>query len=333
MERLLAEHDVPGCSVAVLEGGSVHTDVAGIARDGVAMDPRTRLQACSMTKPVATLAALRLVDQGRLSLDAPVTKERLTLRQLASHTSGLEAHPGFPGYRRGERLPTLAQVLDGSPPANAPGLRIDRPPGAGFAYSGIGTTLLQQTVEEVTGIASADLLTSLVLEPLGMVDSSMVQELDDPLRAYGHGPGSEPVPGGWHVHPETCAAGLWTTPTDYVRLLAAVHQAYAGASGALLAAATARAALSPVVPVPTGPDMCGLTHVGLGFFLAVDDRDAPTWFGHTGSNRGFVCASVADVASGRAAVVMTNSDDGTPVVKALLREIAADRGWADLELP
>lgn len=346
-DAVLAGSRVPGCTVAVRDRGEVVLDRGvGTARAGSdrAMSATTRLQACSMSKPVAVLAALRLVERGVLDLDADVSdrlsrwtlpangdwRPRITLRQLASHTAGLTAHGGFPGYRRGAVLPTLPEVLDGRHPANAPGARVDLLPGTRFRYSGAGTTVLQLLLEEATGASTADLLGELVLEPLGMRDSTFVQDLDDPDRADGHRSGARPVPGGWHLQPEQAAAGLWTTAADYLRLLDGVQRAHAGEPGALLAPDTAREVLRPVAPLP-GPDLTGMTHIGLGFFVAAVDG-LPTWFGHTGSNTGFVCASVASVADRRAAVVLTNSDDGTPVVGALLRAIATDRGWADLAL-
>ena len=59
----------------------------------------------------------------------------------------------------------------------------------------------------------------------------------------------------------------------------------------------AREMLTPLARLPSGRDMTGMSHIGLGFFIAVRDGE-PTWFGHTGSNVGFVCASMASVSGG-----------------------------------
>ena len=348
VEDVLARTGVPGCSVAVLEDGEVvFARGFGASRvtSGAPVTPTTRLQACSMSKPLAVVAALRLVEQGLLDLDADVSdhltrwhvppngewRPRITLRQLASHTAGLTAHAGFPGYRRGEVVPSLVDVLSGAAPANAPGARVDMLPGVQFRYSGAGTTLLQLLMEEVTGRNTTDLLTQLVLEPAGMRASTVVQDLDDDERAHGHLTGGTTVPGGWRVYPEQCAAGLWTTPGDYLRFLGAVQRASRGHPGELLTAATARELLEPVAELPSGPDMTGMTHIALGFFVTAHDG-APTWFGHTGSNTGFVCASVASVDGRHGAVVMTNSDNGTPATKVLLQSVARTRRWADSPL-
>ncbi|WP_307828043.1 serine hydrolase domain-containing protein [Nocardioides sp. SYSU D00038] len=345
-QDVLDRYGVPGCSVAVREAGEVVLDQGlGTSRaaTGERLTSTTRLQACSMSKPVAVVGAMRLIEQGLLDLDADVSdyltrwavppsgdwRPRLTLRQLASHTAGLTAHPGFPGYRRGERVPTLVESLGGQHPANAPGVRVDMVPGLRFRYSGAGTSLLQLVLEEVTATRADELLAELVLEPLGMHDSTFAQDLDDPERAHGHLAGSRPVPGGWRVQPEECAAGLWTTAADYLRFLDGVQRAYAGEAGAILAPATARELLTPVVALPSGPDLTRMTHVGLGFFVAVRD-DGPAWFGHTGSNVGFRCAAVAGLRGRHGAVVMTNGDDGTPVVTSVLRAVATVLGWDDV---
>ena len=348
VEAVLARAGVPGCSVAALEGGEIVFERGfGTSRvsSGDLVTPTTRMQACSMSKPVSVLAALRLVEQGLLDLDADVSdyltrwtlpangdwRPRITLRQLASHTAGLTAHAGFPGYRRGAAVPSLVEVLSGTHSANAPGARVEMVPGIQFRYSGAGTTLVQLLMEEVTGMSTNDILTELVLEPLDMRASNFVQDLDDDERAHGHLAGGEPVPGGWRVQPEQCAAGLWTTPADYLRFMNGIQRAHAGDIDGPITPSMARELLTPVARLPSGRDMTGMSHIGLGFFIAARDGSA-TWFGHTGSNVGFVCASMASASDQRGTVVMLNSDNGTPAAKLLLQSITRTRQWTDTDL-
>ena len=247
-EAVLGEYAVPGCSVAVLERGEIVLDRGfGTSRvtSGDPNSPTTRMQACSMSKPVAVVAALRLVEQGLLDLDADVSeyltrwtlpasgdwRPRLTLRQLAEPYRRTHVTRRVPRLSAGDVVPSLVEVLCGTHPANAPGARVDMVPGLQFRYSGAGTTLIQLLMEEVTGIARPSFFTELVLEPLDMRESSFIQDLDDPARAHGHLPGGKPVPGGWRVQPEQCAAGLWTTAADYLRFLTGIQRAYAGEAG------------------------------------------------------------------------------------------------------
>ena len=109
----------PGLAVAVVEG----FEVASVEHEG--LQPEALLQAGSISKAVAALVALRLVEQGVLSLDADVNdaltswrvqaEEPVTLRQLLSHTAGATVE-FFPGYARGAALPLTIEVLDGRVP-------------------------------------------------------------------------------------------------------------------------------------------------------------------------------------------------------------------------
>ena len=139
---------VPAASVAVSSDRDEVTVAWGVGEN-------TPFQAASISKPVAALVALRLVARDELSLDTDVndylTSWRLpgegppvTVRRLLCHGAALTVS-GVPGYRRGETLPGLTDILDGVPPANTPPVRRGGPPG----YSGGGYVVLQQLLEDV----------------------------------------------------------------------------------------------------------------------------------------------------------------------------------------
>ena len=235
----MAELKVPGVSIAVIYNGAIEWAKGyGAAEAGTQtpVTPRTLFQAASVSKPVAALAALRLVEQGRLVLDEDVnaklkswkvpenefTKaEKVTLRRLLSHTAGLTVH-GFGGYPADVPVPSLAQVLDGEKPANSAAIRVDIVPGTVWRYSGGGYTVMQQLLIDVTGRAFPDILAELVLKPVGMTDSTYEQPLPEARRggaAAGHTSDGKLLPGRCHTYPEMAAAGLWTTPTDLARFL------------------------------------------------------------------------------------------------------------------
>ncbi|GAA1562745.1 serine hydrolase domain-containing protein [Kribbella lupini] len=335
---------VPGASWAVMAGGGiVAAGAAGLADGGTEVSAETLFQACSISKPVTVFAMLRLVDRGLLELDEDVNRRltswqvprtgnwqpTVTLRQLASHSAGLTVH-GFPGYPYGEPLPTTVEILDGVGPTNTFGVRVDTVPGAQFRYSGGGTVVLQQLMEDVTGTPFRELMQELVLEPLGMADSDYAQPLPDELHgraATAHDEQGAPIPGRWHTYPELAAAGLWTTPSDLCTFALAVQAAYVGADGALLSPELGREMLTPQVPASNR--LGGLDHLGLGLFLGAGGAR----FGHSGGNNGFKCHLLADREFGLGAAVMTNGDNGMWVVQRAFAMLASAYGWSGYDEP
>lgn len=336
----MAHYGVPGVSIALIEGGTIAWARGyGVRSAGSdrAVTPGTRFQAASISKPVAALAALRLVERGAFALDDDVNtllrswripanedwQPRVTVRHLLSHTAGLTVH-GFPGYPRAAALPALAQILDGVPPANTPPIRVDTVPGAQFRYSGGGYCVLQQLLCDATGQPFPALMRDLVLAPLRMAHSDYTQPPTDATgqaAASGHLSGNTPIAGGWHCYPEQAAAGLWTTPTDLARFAIAVQQAIAGGPDALLAQPLAQAMITPALPDAA---MRG-QQIGLGLFLQGAQEHAR--FGHGGSNAGFRCELVADARGGQGAVVMTNGDDGDDLAHEILWAVAETYDW------
>ena len=333
IEADLEEYAVPGASWALIEGGEiVHTGGLGLmaADRGDPVTPATLFQACSISKPVAALAMLRLVDRGVLDLDEDVNDrltswrvpplERwqpvVTLRQLVSHSAGLTTS-GFPGYRSGDALPTTVEVLDGIGPANTFAVRVDTVPGLQFRYSGGGTMVMQQLLEDVTGTPLRELVRELVLEPLGMSDSDYAQPLPEELHdraAVAHDEVGRPIEGRWHTYPELAAAGLWTTPGDLARFAIGIQRTYAGADDALLSPALAQELLTPQIEADS------LNRLGLGPFL--NGAGTASRFGHQGGNVGFRCLLVAYRDTGQGAVVMTNGENGNWVVRRAFARIA-----------
>lgn len=329
----MAVHAVPGVSIAVINDGVVEWARGyGVVEAGARtpVTPRTLFQAASISKPVASLAALLLVAQGRLSLDEPVNArlvswkvpanqftaaQPVTLRRLLSHTAGLTVH-GFPGYEVGRPVPTLVQVLDGRGPANTDAIRVDVMPGTVNRYSGGGYTVVQQLLVDVTRKPFPALLSELVLRPIAMTDSTYEQPLAPGLRgeaASGHDGSGKPIRGRYHTYPEMAAAGLWTTPTDLARFAIELQHALAGTSR--------------VIPPATASAMTTRQLDDYGLGLSIGGSSASARFGHGGANAGFRCEMTAFAAAGKGAVVMTNGDNGGALAAEILRAIAREYSW------
>jgi CubicO group peptidase (beta-lactamase class C family) len=342
-----AKHHVSGASVAIVHGGKVAWAAGlGLKRAGgeERVDADTLFQAASISKPVAAVAALRLVERGEIELDRDVNDylvswkvptavvaggEKVTLRRLLSHMAGLGVH-GFPGYFSDQPIPELLDVLDGREPANTPPIRIEQKPGWQWRYSGGGYCVLQQMLLDGAELEFPQLMKELVLEPLEMTCSTYAQPLPQELRenvAIGHlYPPPRPLRGdGFVTHPELAAAGLWTTGRDLARFVVAVQEAHAGRRPEFLKQETARAFLEPQTERAI-PDSGG-ARAGLG--IMVFGSDEHPRFRHGGANAGFRCELVAYRDDGLAAVVMTNSDQGEDFIDVALDLIAREYEWPD----
>jgi CubicO group peptidase (beta-lactamase class C family) len=331
----MSELKVPGVSIAVIHQGKIEW-ARGFGVRSVGGSPvtaETMFQAGSISKPLAAMAALRLVQQGRLSLDTDVNTyltswklpsdpvaagKPITLRELLTHTAGTTVH-GFPGYASNEPVPALVQVLNGEKPANTPAIRSEGAPGVNWKYSGGGYTIMQQVLIDVTKEPFPKLLHDSVLAPIGMSHSTYEQPLPKTFQSFAATPyrgDGKPVDGGAHTYPEMAAAGLWTTPTDLSRYAIEVEQSLQGKANHVLSANMTRQMLTP-----------GIGHWGLG--LEIGGSDSNPYFSHGGANEGFRNIFVAYEKSGDGAVVMTGGDAGGLLGDEVMRSIATEYGWPD----
>jgi CubicO group peptidase (beta-lactamase class C family) len=336
----LAQHHVPGLSLAIIEGGKIVRAQGYGVVDKVSkapVTPSTLFQAGSISKSVSALGALSLVEKGAFALDEDVNaklttwkvpeneftkQKRVTLRAVLSHSAGLTVH-GFGGYAVDAPLPTLVQILDGEKPANSPAIRVDILPGSQWRYSGGGYTVMQQMMIDATGAAFPQIMQKTVLDPLGMTSSSYEQPLPSDkaqTAATGYSDDGKAVPGRWHVYPEMAAAGLWTTPSDLCRFVIGVQKARSGAKNSVISQAMTKQMLT----IQKNND-------GLGVFLDGKGRDLR--FSHNGRDEGFDAFMVGYAEKGRGAVIMMNANNDSPMASRILGEIAQEYKWRDYPIP
>jgi CubicO group peptidase (beta-lactamase class C family) len=326
---------VPGVSIAVIHNGSIEWARGfGVRQiDGKPVDVETLFQAGSISKPVAALAALHLVQIGKLSLDADVNTELttwklpfspaangkpVTLRELLTHTGGTTVH-GFPGYAASAPVPTLIQVLNGEPPANTPAIRVEGEPGSKWKYSGGGYTIMQQMLLDASHQSFPQLLHETVLAPIGMTHSTYQQPLPSSQRNDAATPYDEKgkmIAGGAHTYPEMAAAGLWTTPSDLAKYATEIERSFEGNANHVLSRDMTQQMLTP-----------GKGNYGLGVQIGGSSSDP--YFTHGGVNEGFESLFVAYRNHGDGAVVMTNAQGGLELANDLMRSIATEYGWPD----
>lgn len=332
--KRMQQEKVIGLSLAIVHDGKIvkaqgygFTDKSKTT----AVTPETLFQAGSVSKPVAALGALYLVEKKALSLDDDANKKlftwkvpdnsctknsKATLRGILSHSAGFGVH-GFSGYSVGSKLPGLAQILDGGEPANSEAIRVEYIPGSQSQYSGGGYTVMQQMMVEAAQQPFPDFMDATVLKPFGMVNSTYKQPLpveQESKTATGYYASGNEVYKRWHIYPEMAAAGLWTTASDLACFEIGIQQIMAGKSDSVISPSMAREMLTEQIG-----------NGGLGLYLKGEGEDLI--FFHGGVNDGFNAEILSFANKGQGVAVMINSQNNHGVCHEIIRAIGKVYGW------
>ena len=342
LQEVMDKYHVPGLSIAVIRDFEIHWAKGyGIAdvSTGAAVENGTLFQAASISKPVAAMAVLKAVQEGKFSLDDDINEilkswklpvegftadGPVTPRALLSHTSGTGDGFGFPGYPPSAPLPTTVQILDGQSPSNVGPVRMERPPFTGMKYSGGGVTIMELALVDAVGKPFPRILEEWVLGPIGMKDSAYEQPQGptrDQRAARAHDGEGKAMDAKWHVYPELEAAGLWTTSADLAKLAIEVQKSLRGESNRVLTRESSREMMEPV----------GVGDFAVGF--GISKLGEGWYFGHGGANWGFRCDLVAHKIKGYGVAIMTNGDNGSIVLRELKDRIARAYDWDSLDKP
>ncbi len=189
LDDLVGSGAVPGLAAAVTDRtGTIYEHVAGAADRARSADVAagSRFPLASLTKPLVATAALAAVEEGVIELDAPLAlhlpgvAEQVTLRRALSHSSGLPESAGLGIGEASSAADVLARAV-AVPPVRGPEER--------RVYSNIGYDLVGGALAAATGLPISTYLEEAVLEPLGMVGTSLGARPDDPAIAWTQQPG------------------------------------------------------------------------------------------------------------------------------------------------
>ena len=179
--KTLADTGVPSAEIAIVRDGKLVLDQAyGKANEGLRANPALPYQIASNSKQFTAMAILLLEDEGKLSLDDRVSKylpgisggDRITLRQLLSHTSGLQDFwPQDYSFADMEQSTTPQHIVDKW--AKKP---LDFEPGTRWQYSNTGYVVAGMIAEKVSGMPLLAYLHRKIFDPLGMTS---VRDQDD----------------------------------------------------------------------------------------------------------------------------------------------------------
>jgi CubicO group peptidase (beta-lactamase class C family) len=283
VRRIRSHWPTVGLAVGVIRDGSLEffsgQGLADIDSD-TPITEDTVFRIASITKTFTAIAVMQLWEQGLVDLDAPANRylrayqlipartgfRPATVRHLLTHTAGIRELLRPSGLLRmrdlgetvklGRPVPSLAEYYKG-------GLRIDAEPGTRFTYSNHGFATLGQIVEDVSGKPLARYFREHIFEPLNMADTDIVRServtsrLATGYELRSHGAGAVPdyevitFPGG----------GVYSTPKDVARYVAALLAGGAGEHGVVLERETLTTMFEPQYrPDPQVPG------IGLAFF-------------------------------------------------------------------
>ena len=312
-------------SAAVVQNGRViwasAFGQAGVDSDTPA-DTGTIYRIASITKTFTAVLLMLLVEEGKVGLDDPVEKyvpevaqiqgygggTKFTLRQLASHTSGLKREPDMPGASLGPVSQWQSKLL-----ACIPHTSFNSGPGEQFLYSNIGYALLGLALERAAGVPYIQMVQEKIFTPLHM-DNTFFSIPDEKFSKLAQGIDNKKEDGintklplqqmagmGYRVP----NGGIWSTPLDVAKFVIALMGGYP-----LLKPASTRQMLT----VPPGGK-----NYGLGMMML--HNRLPQMIGHNGSDPGYTSQFAIGLPDGNNAVILMRNYN---VGKSDLEEVASD---------
>ena len=336
IEERMAHYKIPGMSLAIIENGAV-VFAKGYgtkaANEAALVDTKTVFNVASLSKVGTAATILSLVAKDTLTLNVPVNKYLktwqiadtsytkdypVTLRGIMAHTAGLTVH-GFPDINPGERLPTLLNTLNGTAPAQTDAVINDYMPGTRWRYSGGGTTVLELLIEDVSGSTFTAAAKSGVFDKLGMkrttFQSPLPKSFGNIAKAHDEKGQVTALPRGWQTFPQSAAAGLWSTPTDFATLMISFMDSYQGEKGAFLPQYLAQDMMTEV----------GISPFGLGPLL--DGSGVKRRFSHGGANGSYKAWMEGHLETKSGIVIFTNVVAGYELLVEIRHAIADAFSW------
>lgn len=337
--------NLPGGQLAIAyEGRLIYNRGFGFAsiEDAEVTRPDHLFRIASTTKPITTVAILRLVDAGQLALDTPVFSllalegpvnapyddrlDSITVEQLLVHSGGWNSEEGYdPQYLP---WPLLAsQALGAENPAEAETIvrfmlsqPLDFDPGTASAYSNFGFNVLGRVIEHVSGQSYEEYVTDEVLTPAGITTMSvggttLAERKADEVRYYSS-PGLEPAPsvypgagfvpfayGGYYMPPLDSHGGLIGSAANLVRFALAVD----GQRGDALLTTDSVTAMETTERPPSAASGAGNAETSLGLGFNREAIDGGYEWSHAGALEGSNCSWLVRKPNGTVCAWVFNS--------------------------
>ena len=318
LNAIIKDSNIASASVAIIESGTFQYAVAsGEARTKVQATPASLYNIASLTKPITAEIALRLVEEGKITLDENMSnfwvdpdiasdprRNLLTPRLVMSHRTG------FPNWREGR-------------------LKFDRAPGTLFGYSGEGYEYLARFILNKTKHPIDYWAENLVFSRIGMRNTTYTTRpwLKDQIALPHDGQGRELEPQIRNV--PVASDDAYSTPSDYALFVTSLMQGQSTPSPLskerIIVQTDRKSETCKSLPEALCPDEIGMA---LGWELYV--IKGVRYFMHTGADDGTFTFAYFSPDSKSGAVIFTNSSNGAKAVLPLLRTTGKDRPFVEL---
>lgn len=342
LHALLSEMEVEGGGIVMWidTRDGQYTDARGYASliDQIPMTPDAAFRIASNTKTFVAATMLILQEQGLLHLDDPLSLylpdmtaqlyngDRITLRQLLNHTSGVSNYSTNRGDLRFLMLENNARFWQ---PAEIVSLVVNQEfsslftPGMGWSYSNTNYILAGMVIERVTGRPLASQIRQYILEPLGLEHTYFAdaERATAPLVDNYTNLTGTPGPFEYNASSFWAAGAMVSTAPDMIAFVRAIYR------GQLFASFQSLQQMLTFVPTGEGERAYGL---GIDRF-----SKEVLVYGHTGVLPGFLTIEAYAPGIDTVVVLLANSDFGTSEydMRVLMTRVLQVLGLTDLELP
>lgn len=319
----------PGATVLIAQADKIlYRKAFGMANLElkVQMTPENVFQLASITKQFTSVAILMLMEQGKLSLQDPLSKfvadfprgNEITVHHLLNHTSGITSYTNLPEFRAKTRLDLIPEKIIDS----FKDLPLEFDPNEKYAYSNSGYVLLGHIIAQLSGMTYGEFIQTHIFDRLGMTSSCYA----DTYKIIAKRASGYQLYEGRHENAEYMsptipyAAGALMSTIDDMFLWNRAIQ-----NNVLIAESSRRMAFTNHVLSNGKP-----TNYGYGW--AIDEIEGISSLEHTGGINGFTASSIYVPANNIYSIVLTNLDDGVgaeihnvKAVSALLGHSIAER--------
>ncbi|MEJ3652260.1 serine hydrolase domain-containing protein [Actinomycetes bacterium KLBMP 9759] len=329
LDALLARSGVPGAALAVAVGDELVEVAGGVLHLGTGARATTDswFQIGSVTKVLTGTLIMQLVDRGALGLDDPVRRhipgfaladelaaEAVTIRQLLSHTSGIDGDVFEDLGTDDDSVRRYVEVLAGAAQLHTPG--------AMFSYCNSGFTVLGRIVELHHGAPYATVLREQLLEPLGVEGGTTAGEAIMRRSAVGH-VGTPPVPAPVWCLPVSATPAGATPMLSTAGLVAFGRMHIAGGLAAdgtrILSEKSVFAMRERTIAVPGG-----LQLGAMGLAWGLYERGDGIVLGHNGGTIGQYAFLRVHPESGTVVALLTNGPHAGVLLRGLVEPLLAE---------